>query len=213
MRRVNDFVSSHSHHDLRLMNKYVQYLSYEDTSVQAGMMVAESLASIGSGNAFILNNKTWITKAENWTKFNIISSFALVSEWWMGFLIWFNWFNWFLIYNDDWWWLAMMMNRSKYLQGRKPLILCKTIWQVSRMRRRLEHSMAIPFVPWLRYKYKGSLMCRKNMPILTKLPSCVVNCVRTRMRCLFMPVHWVLDWFTVEHMTRDWQMSCLTWLM
>ena len=80
MNRVNEFVSSHSHHDLRLMNKYVQYLSYEDTSVQAGMMVAESLASIGSGNAFILNNKNWITKAENWTKFNIISSFALVSE-------------------------------------------------------------------------------------------------------------------------------------
>lgn len=80
MSRVNEFVSSHSHYDLRLMNKYVQYLTYEDTNVQAGMMVAESLASIGSSNAFILNNKNWIKKAENWTKFNIISSFALVGD-------------------------------------------------------------------------------------------------------------------------------------
>ena len=89
MSRVNEFVSSHSHYDLRLMNKYVQYLTYEDTNVQAGMMVAESLASIGSSNAFILNNKNWIKKAENWTKFNIISSFALVGDWWMM--------------NDEWW--------------------------------------------------------------------------------------------------------------
>ena len=80
MNRVNEFVSSHSHHDLRLMNQYVKYLSYEDSNVQAGMMVAESIASIGSSNAFILNNKNWIKKSEYWTKFNIISSFAIVCD-------------------------------------------------------------------------------------------------------------------------------------
>lgn len=78
MNRANDFVSRRSHHDLRLLNEYVKYLSFEDTNVQAGMLVANSLTSLGSGNEFILNNGNWVAKSEQWTKFNIISSFAIV---------------------------------------------------------------------------------------------------------------------------------------
>lgn len=76
--RAQDFVTRRSHHDGRLLEEYVNYVNYEDTNVQAAMLVANSLTSIGSGNEFILNNGSWVKKAENWTKFNIISSFAMV---------------------------------------------------------------------------------------------------------------------------------------
>lgn len=68
-----------SHHDNRLLEEYVAYVNYEDTNVQAAMLVANSLTSIGSGNEFILNNSRWLKRAENWTKYNIISSFAMVA--------------------------------------------------------------------------------------------------------------------------------------
>ena len=81
--RVQDFITRRSHHDGRLLEEYVSYLNYEDTNVQAAMLVANSLTSIGSGNEFILNNGNWVKKAENWTKFHIIASFAMVwrNEW------------------------------------------------------------------------------------------------------------------------------------
>ena len=61
----------------------MNYVNYEDTNVQAAMLVANSLTSIGSGNEFILNNGNWVKKAENWTKYHIIASFAMVGvlEW------------------------------------------------------------------------------------------------------------------------------------
>jgi singapore isolate B (sub-type 7) whole genome shotgun sequence assembly, scaffold_1 len=66
-----------------LLEEYVNYVNYEDTNVQAAMLVANSLTSIGSGNEFILNNGNWVKKAENWTKYHIIASFAMVGvlEW------------------------------------------------------------------------------------------------------------------------------------
>lgn len=68
-----------SHHDSRLPDAYVGYVNYEDTNVQAAMLTANGLMSIGSGNEFILNHGGWVKKAESWTKFNVISSFAMVA--------------------------------------------------------------------------------------------------------------------------------------
>lgn len=53
-------------------------ISWEDTSVQGAMLVTNSLTSMGNSNEFVINHSTWIKKAENWTKYGIISSFALV---------------------------------------------------------------------------------------------------------------------------------------
>lgn len=46
--------------------------------MQGAMLVTNSLTSMGSSNEFVINHSTWIKKAENWTKYGIISSFALV---------------------------------------------------------------------------------------------------------------------------------------
>jgi hypothetical protein len=53
-------------------------ISYEDTNVQAAMLFTNALTSIGSNNEFLINNGNWVKKAENWTKFSIISTFGLV---------------------------------------------------------------------------------------------------------------------------------------
>ena len=52
--------------------------THEDTNVQEARLVANALTSIGSGNEFVMNNGNWVKKAESWTKFGIIASFALV---------------------------------------------------------------------------------------------------------------------------------------
>ena len=56
----------------------MRYVTYEDTNVQLAMLMTNALTSIGSGNEFVMNNGNWIKKAENWTKFGVIASFALV---------------------------------------------------------------------------------------------------------------------------------------
>ena len=56
----------------------MRFVTYEDTNVQQAMLVANALTSIGSGNEFVMNNGNWVKKAENWTKYGIIASFALV---------------------------------------------------------------------------------------------------------------------------------------
>ena len=71
-------MSRRSPHDSRLPDVYVGYVNYEDTNVQAATLTANGLMSIGSGNEFILNHGGWVKKAESWTKFNVISSFAMV---------------------------------------------------------------------------------------------------------------------------------------
>ena len=55
----------------------MQMVNYEDTNVQQAMMVAHGIANIGGTNEFVMNHINWLKKAENWTKFGIISSFAL----------------------------------------------------------------------------------------------------------------------------------------
>ena len=77
-RSYQAFVSRRSHHDNRLLDEYVRYVTYEDTNVQLAMLMTNALTSIGSGNEFVMNNGNWIKKAENWTKFGVIASFALV---------------------------------------------------------------------------------------------------------------------------------------
>ena len=77
-RRAQKFVTRRSHHDSRLLDTYVGYVNYEDTNVQSAMLTANGLMSIGSGNEFILNHGGWVKKAESWTKFSVISSFAMV---------------------------------------------------------------------------------------------------------------------------------------
>lgn len=77
-RRYQAFVTRRSHHDTRLLDEYVRYVTYEDTNVQLAMLVTNALTSIGSGNEFVMNNGNWVKKAENWTKYGIIASFALV---------------------------------------------------------------------------------------------------------------------------------------
>ncbi|KAM7453929.1 hypothetical protein BLSTO_05319 [Blastocystis sp. subtype 1] len=71
------FLTRRSHHDNRLLDEYVRFVTYEDTNVQEAMLVANALTSIGSGNEFVMNNGNWVKKAESWTKFGIIASFAL----------------------------------------------------------------------------------------------------------------------------------------
>lgn len=73
-----NFLTRRSHHDNRLLDEYVRFVTYEDTNVQEAMLVANALTSIGSGNEFVMNNGNWVKKAESWTKFGIIASFALV---------------------------------------------------------------------------------------------------------------------------------------
>ena len=76
-RSVHQFITRLNHHDSRLFEDYVRLVHYADTNVQQAMMVAHGMANIGGTNEFVMNHFNWLKEAENWTKFGIISSFAL----------------------------------------------------------------------------------------------------------------------------------------
>ena len=76
--RYSSFITRRTHHDNRLLEDSMHNLSWEDTSVQAAMLITNALTSLGGSNEFVINHSSWIKHAENWTKYSIISSFALV---------------------------------------------------------------------------------------------------------------------------------------
>lgn len=78
MVRYHSFLQRRTHHDSRLLEEYMHQISWEDTSVQGAMLVTNAITSMSGSNEFVVNHTSWITKASNWTKYGIISSFALV---------------------------------------------------------------------------------------------------------------------------------------
>lgn len=74
---IHQLVVRLNHHDSRLFEDYVRLVHYADTNVQHAMMVAHGMANIGGTDEFVMNHISWLKEAENWTKFGIISSFAL----------------------------------------------------------------------------------------------------------------------------------------
>lgn len=76
--RYNAFIQRRTHHDNLLLEEYMKQISWEDTSVQEAMLVTNAITSMGGSNEFLMNHGSWIKKAENWTKYGIVASFALV---------------------------------------------------------------------------------------------------------------------------------------